>query len=121
MATAIRAIDRLKNAANLVASRKDVELHNGTIFTFWSRPLTMAERDKAQRTAKSDDANSFALQLLLDKALDEAGQRLFSPADLAELKHEVRDEDLQKLMLSVLTGDEDGEPLEPKSAAGGAK
>jgi hypothetical protein len=121
MASAIRAIDRLKNAANLVPARRDVELHDGSIFTFWSRPLTMAERDKAQRTAKGDDANAFALQLLVDKALDEGGQRLFMAGDIAELKHEVRDEDLQKLMLAVLTSAEDEEPLEPKSSTGGAK
>ena len=120
MASAIRAIDRLKQAANLVPARKDVELSNGTTFTFWSRPLTMAERDKAQRTAKGDDANAFALQLLVDKALDESGQRLFMPADLAELKHEVRDADLQALMLAVLSSDENEEPIEPKSSAKGA-
>jgi hypothetical protein len=120
MASAIRAIDRLKQAANLVPARKDVELSNGTTFTFWSRPLTMAERDKAQRTAKGDDANAFALQLLVDKALDESGQRLFMPADLAELKHEVRDSDLQALMLAILK-EEEGEPLEPKSPSGGTK
>ena len=121
MASALRAIERLKKAANLVPSRKDVELNNGTTFTFWCRPLTMAERDKAQRTAKGDDANAFALQLLVDKALDEGGQRLFQSSDLVELKHEVRDEDLQKLMLAVLTSAEDEEPLEPKSSTGGAK
>ena len=119
MATALRAIDRLKKAANLVPSRKDVELNDGTTFSLWSRPLTMAERDKAQRTAKSDDAAAFALQLLVDKALDEAGQRMFVPADLAELKHEVRDEDLQKLMLAIISSPEDEEPLEPKSTAKG--
>ena len=118
MAAALRPIDRLKKAANLVPSRKDVELNDGTTFTFWCRPLTMAERDKAQRTAKGDDANAFALQLLVDKALDESGQRMFVPADLAELKHEVRDADLQSLMLAVLSSPEDEEPLEPKSTKG---
>jgi hypothetical protein len=119
MASAIRAIDRLKNAANLVPSRKDVELHDGTVFSFYARPLTMAERDKAQRTSKGDDANAFALQLLVDKALDDGGQRLFMAGDIAELKHEVRDSDLQKLMLAILQ-EEEGEPLEPKSTAKGA-
>ena len=118
MASALRAIDRLKKAANLVPSRKDVELNDGTTFTFWCRPLTMAERDKAQRTAKGDDAGAFALQLLVDKAIDEGGQRMFLPADIAELKHEVRDADLQALMLAVLTSPEDEEPLEPKSTKG---
>ena len=121
MAPAIRAIDRLKNAANLVPSRKDVELSDGSTFTFWSRPLTMAERDRAQRNAKSDDANAFALQLLVDKALDENGQKMFIPADMVELKNEVRDADLQSLMLSVLTAPDNEAPLEPKSPAGGAK
>jgi len=120
MASTLRAIDRLKNAANLVPIRKDVELSDGTTFTFWARPLTMAERDRAQRNAKSDDANAFALQLLVDKALDENGQKLFMPADMAELKNEVRDADLQSLMLAVLTSPNDEEPLEPKSTAKGA-
>ena len=120
MASALRAIDRLKKAANLVPTRKDVELNDGTTFTFWCRPLTMAERDKAQRTAKGDDAGAFALQLLVDKALDESGQRMFLPADMAELKHEVRDADLQSLMLAVLSSPEDEEPIEPKSTSAGA-
>lgn len=120
MASVVRAIDRLRNAANLTPGRKDVELSDGSTFTFWSKPLTMAEREKAQRSAKGDDANAFALQLLVDKALDESGQRLFNPGDIASLKHEVRDADLQALMLAVLTGPDDEEPLEPKSAAKGA-
>jgi len=41
-------------------------------------------------------------------------------ADIAELKHEVRDEDLQKLMLAIISSPEDEEPLEPKSPKGGA-
>ena len=121
MAPAIRAIDRLKNAANLVPSRKDVELSDGSTFTFWSRPLTMAERDRAQRNAKSDDANAFALQLLVDKAIDENGQRMFAPGDMAELKNECRDADLQGLMLAILTAPDNEEPLDPKSPAGGDK
>jgi hypothetical protein len=121
MASAIRAIDRLKNAANLVPSRKDVELSDATTFTFWSKPLTMAERDRAQRNAKSEDANAFALQLLVDKALDENGQKLFNAGDIADLRNAVRDADLQQLMLAVLTAPDDEAPLEPKSAAGGTK
>jgi len=116
MAT-LRAIDRLTKAANLVPSRKDVELSDGTTFTFWCRPLTMAERERAQGKAKTDDAAAFALQLLVDKALDENGQRMFVPADMTTMKHEVRDADLQVLMLAVLASPEDEEPIEPKSAA----
>ena len=67
----LRAIDRLKKAANLDATKKEVELSDGTIFELWVTPLTMAEREIAQKGAKSDDANEFALRLLLTKAQDE--------------------------------------------------
>ena len=74
----------------------------------------MAERERAQRNAKSDDANAFALQLLVAKALDENGSKLFSAGEIDVLKHEVKDADLQTLMLAVLTDDEAAE-MDPKS------
>ena len=104
-----RAIDKLRKAANLKSSRRLVVLDNGEEFEFWSTPLTMAQREKANKDAKSDDINQFALQLLLSKATDESGSRLFSPGDLAVLKNEVRDDDLQKLMLAVIQAPEDEE------------
>ena len=108
----LRAIDRLKKAANLEATKKEVELSDGSIFGMWVAPLTMAEREKAQRGAKSDDANEFALRLLISKAQDEGGTRLFQMGEIDVLKNEVKDADLQKLMLAVLTDDEDA--LDPK-------
>jgi len=116
MATAsrsLRAIDRLKKAANLEPTKKEVELSDGTTFEMWVTPLTMAERERAQKGAKSDDANEFALRLLLTKACDESGQRLFNIGEIDVLKNEVRDADLQTLMLAVIT-EEDDEILDPK-------
>jgi hypothetical protein len=75
--------------------------------------MTMAERERAQKQAKSDDAGAFALQLLLSKAQDENGKRLFSAGEIDVLKNEVKDKDLQSLMLAVLQDDE--EPMDPKS------
>ncbi len=97
-----RALDRLKKAANLVATKKVVTLSNGDEFEFYSTPLTMAERERAQKDAGSEDAGAFALQLLIQKAKDESGQRLFRPGEIAELKNEVRDEDMQALMLALI-------------------
>jgi cell division inhibitor SulA len=54
-----RAIDRLRKAANLEPSKKLVELSDGSTFEMWVAPLTMAERERAQKNAKSDDANAF--------------------------------------------------------------
>ena len=109
----MRAIDRLRKAANLEATRKEVTLSDGTVFEMWVTPLTLAENERAQRMAKSDDANEFALRLLLTKAQDETGEKLFQLGEIDVLKNEVRDSDLQKLMLSIIQ--EDQEPLDPKA------
>ena len=111
--TSLRAIDRLRKAANLEPAKKTIELSDGTTFEMWVTPLTMAERERAQKQAKSDDANAFALQLLISKALDENGAKLFSPGEIDVLKNEVKDKDLQTLMLAILT--DDAEPIDPKS------
>jgi hypothetical protein len=122
MALALKAIDRLKQAANLKPNKRVVLLNNGDEFEFYCVPLTMAERERAAKDAKSDDAGAFALQLLVNKAQDDNGTRLFSPGDIAELKHKVRDEDLQKLMLAVLQNEEENEAaLDTKSPGKGAE
>jgi len=109
----LRAIDRLKKAANLEPVKKTVELSDGTSFEMWVTPLTMAERERAQKQAKSDDANAFAIQLLISKAQDENGTKLFAPGEIDVLKHEVKDADLQSLMLAVIQEEED--IIDPKS------
>jgi hypothetical protein len=111
--TSVRAIDRLRKAANLEPIKKQVELSDGSTFEMWVAPLTMAERERAQKQAKSDDANAFALQLLIAKALDENGTKLFSAGEIDVLKNEVKDKDLQALMLAILT--DDAEPIDPKN------
>jgi len=111
---AIRAIDRLKKAANLEAVKKTVELSDGTEFEMWATPLTMAERERAEKRAGSGDNNAFALQLLIAKAKDENGNALFLPGETDVLKNEVKDKDLQSLMVAILTDDEK-EAIDPKS------
>ena len=113
-ASNLRAIDKLRKAANLEPVKKKVELLDGSIFEMFVTPLTMAERERAQKLAKSEDANAFALQLLISKAQDENGNKLFSAGEIDVLKHEVKDKDLQSLMLGVLT-EEESEDLDPKS------
>ena len=108
----IRAIDRLRKAANFEPIRQCVTLADGTEFVFYCAPLTAAEREKAQKDAKSDSANDFAMQLLIAKAKDENGDRLFQSGDAPVLRQEVEDEDLQKLILCVLRprGSEESQP-----------
>ena len=113
-ASTLRAIDRLRKAANLEPAKKTVELSDGTSFELYTTPLTMAERERAQRNAKSDDATAFALQLLIAKAQDSNGQKLFSAGEVDVLKNEVKDKDLQALMLAILS-DDDAAEMDPKS------
>ncbi len=109
-----RAIDRLRKAANLEPTKREVELSDGSTFEMYVSPLTMAERERAQKQAKSDDASAFALQLLISKAKDENGKKLFSAGEVDILKNEVKDKDLQSLMLAILDDGEE-EPIDPKS------
>ena len=109
-----RALDRLKKAANLQPVKKVVTLSDGSEFEFYCTPLTMAERERAQK-GTNDDANAFAIQLLILKAQDELGNRLFQMGEVAELKREVRDADLQSLMLAVINAEGDEESVDPKS------
>ena len=112
MASNLSALQRLQKAANLEPKKKEVTLSDGSIFEMYVSPLTMAERDRAQRQAKTDDTNAFALQLLINKALDENGQRLFKAGEIDILKNEVKDSDLQSLMLAVINSEED--TIDPK-------
>ena len=116
-----RFIDKLKKAARLEPVKKEIILDSGEEVVMYVTPLTAAERERAKKDARSEDPGAFALQLLIKKAKDSGGRPLFTPGDAAVLKNEVRDSDLQKLMLAVLGGDEDEEVLDMKSTDDGAE
>lgn len=115
------ALERLKKAANLTPTKRTVTLSDGTEFEFYSAPLTMAERERAQKMPGGEDTNGFALNLLVTKAVDDTGKRLFAAGEIAELKNEVMDSDLQGMMLAIITNPEDTKELDMKSIKGGAK
>lgn len=114
------ALARLKKAANLQPIKRVVTLSNGDTFEFYATALTMAERERAQKMPGGDDPNGFALNLLVTKATDDAGQRLFQTGEIAELKNEVLDSDLQAMMLAIITNPEEAE-TDMKSPEKGAK
>ena len=96
------ALDRLKKSVSMAASRRAVELPDGSEFEFFMTPLTLAERARAQKQAKSDDATDFALQLLVAKATDENGMKMFSAGEVAELRNELPASVVEALMLQLL-------------------
>ena len=96
------ALDRLKKSVSMASTRRAVELPDGTEFEFFMTPLTLAERGRAQKQAKSDDATDFALQLLVAKATDENGMKMFSAGEVAELRNELPASVVEALMLQLL-------------------
>ena len=96
----MRAIDRLKAAVHMQPEKKSVELPDGSDFDFYMTPLTLAQRKRAQKQAKSDDATDFALQLLISVARDENNMPLFTAGDLAEMRNSLPAQLVDKLMLA---------------------
>ena len=96
--------------------KKSVELPDGSAFEFWMAPLTLAQRKRAQKQAKSDDATDFALQLLVSKARDDNNRPLFNVGELAELRNELPASVVEALMLQLIGEvEEEEEELDLKS------
>ena len=94
--TPVRAIDKLKQAFS-VEERSSYSVFKGdelVLKIFWS-PLTIADRDTINSTLiamnKGQDEGSldFALQVIVTKAEDETGVKMFSSGDLPALRREI--------------------------------
>ena len=100
----MEAIELLKNKFG-VSQRYMFELKDGeeTILEIYWNPLTIAERESI--IAKSGDTASgdeFALNLMITKALDKDGKRLFQDGHKASLRREVNAATLQDIQLAML-------------------
>ena len=94
--TPVRAIDTLKQAFS-VEERSSYSVFKGdelVLKIFWT-PLTIADRDTINSTLiamnKGQDEGSldFALQVIVTKAEDETGVKMFSSGDLPALRREI--------------------------------
>ena len=87
-----------------------------SVLTVYWHPLTIAERESIQKKSGSnDDANDFALVLMIQKALDKDGKRLFQDGDKAALRREVEAAVLQEIQLAMLESGTDKEVDEAKA------
>jgi len=91
-----RAIDKLKKAFS-IEERSSYSIFKGeelVLKIFWS-PLTIADRDTINSTlvamnkGQEEGSLDFALQVILTKAEDESGVKMFSSADLPALRREI--------------------------------
>ena len=91
-----RAIDKLKQAFSIGKRSSSPIYKDGELIlkVYWP-PLTIADRDAindtliASNRAQNESSLDFALQVIISKAEDENGQKLFVDADRASLRREI--------------------------------
>mgnify|MGYP003140351628 CR=1 FL=1 len=77
-----RAIELLRNNFGVSQLYQHEVVKDGvTVLTIYWHPLTIAERESIQKKPGTDDANEFALALMIQKALDKEEKRLFADGD----------------------------------------
>ena len=111
-----RAVDLLKNRFGVSQLYKyDVKQDDEVILSVYWHPLTIAEREAIQSKSKTDDTNDYALQMMIEKALDKDGARLFQDGDKASLRREVEASILQEIELAMINAGADKEVKEAKA------
>ena len=98
-----RAVDLLRNKFGVSQLYKhDIKQDDEIILSIYWHPLTIAEREGIMKKSSSDDMNDYALQMMIDKALDKDGTRLFQDGDKASLRREVEANILQEIQLAMI-------------------
>ena len=112
-----RAIDKLKQAFSLNTKSSYSIYRNGeVVLTVYWTPLTIADRDTINATliatnkGQEEGSLDFALQVIINKAEDENGQKLFSEGDKPSLRREIPLAVLLELMTKM---QELGEEVSP--------
>ena len=111
-----RAVELLKNSFGVSQLyQHDVIKDGNIIFSVYWHPLTIAERDSITKKSDTNDPNDFALALMITKALDKDGNRLFQDGDKAALRREVEANILQEIQLAMIEAGQNREVKEAKA------
>ena len=111
-----RAVDLLKNSFGVSQLYKhDVKQNDEIILTIYWHPLTIAEREAIQKKTGTDDTNEYALQMMIEKALDQDGSKLFQDGDKASLRREIEASVLEEIQLAMISAGADREVKEAKA------
>ena len=112
----MRATELLRNKFGVSQLYKhEVKDGDDVVLEIYWHPLTIAEREAIQKKAGSDDANDFALGMMLEKSLDENGKRLFQDGEKAVLRNAVEAAVLQEIQLAMLTSGAENKVEEAKA------
>ena len=111
-----RAVDLLRNKFGVSQLYKhDVIKNDEVIFSVYWHPLTIAERESIIKKSGTEDNNDYALQMMIEKALDKDGKRLFQDGDKASLRREVEASILEEIQLAMINAGADKEVEEAKA------
>ena len=111
-----RAVDLLKNKFGVSQLYKhDVKQNDQIILTVYWHPLTIAEREVIQKKSNSNDVNDYALQMMIEKAIDKDGNKIFQDGDKASLRREVEVTILEEIQLAMINAGVDKEVNEAKA------
>ena len=111
-----RAIELLKNSFGVSQLyQHDVIKDGKIIFSDYWHPLTIAERESISKKSNTDDTNDFALMLMIEKALNKDGGRLFQDGDKASLRRELEANILQEIQLAMIEAGQTKEVKEAKA------
>ena len=111
-----RAVDLLRNKFGISQLYKhDVIKNDEVIFSVYWHPLTIAERESIIKKSGTEDNNDYALQMMIEKALDEDGKRLFQDGDKASLRREVEASILEEIQLAMVNSGADKEVSQAKA------
>ena len=91
----------LASAAGLKPSKHVITLVDGNEIEFYLSPMTAGQRRRAREAAGTDDASAVALQLLIAKAQDANGNRLFTQGMAHDLEEAILEDDLVALQLEI--------------------
>ena len=119
-----RAIDKLKEAFCIDnRSRYIIKKEDLVILEIYWKPLTIADREAIYKTLvgmnKANDTESleYALQVIMNKAEDENGNKLFSEGDRASLRREIPLTVITDLMLKMQGVEEEVDTVNSKSTS----
>lgn len=128
----MRQIDRVLQFAgqNNALTKCECIMEDGTDFSFYTKPITTAQLNEAQKPNKKGDEITnleASVKLFILRALDQNGMRQYALADLPFLLG-LQAETLNKIVGAMNSTDEEdveiaeaGEPLDMKSPKKAAK
>ena len=117
-----RAIDKLRKAFSINSKSSYPIYKNGELILkiFWS-PLTIADRDSINSTliamnkGQEEGSLDFALQVIVTKAEDESGAKMFTSGDIPSLRREIPLSVLLDIMTKMQSMGEEVSPDAVKS------